>query len=118
MTSMGASTKALKVEGTPDQFAVSIMGIHVTESHLYSPIIAGPGPVHKIVGLPFCQEYRWDIMLWGTKLGFPEGGLNGSVGANGVGFLTRWGKGPNFQGMCCYCIFMCLLTFLISFCVG
>lgn len=100
IVSIGGSTKALKIRGT-DRFAIGLMPLRVTESYLYQGVSMGPGNVHRLTGLPSCQEYRRDVSMWGTKLEFPEEGLTGSVGAMGVSFNTRWEK-ASFQGLSRY----------------
>ena len=98
IASGGGTTKTLKIAGT-ERFAIGIMPIRVTKSFLYEGVqVASRGIVHKITGLPFCQEYRRDVSMWGTKLEFPPGGLHGSVGDLGVSFQTRWEKGPALPG--------------------
>ena len=91
------NARALKMADA-DKFAVGIMPITVTESYLYSGVMGGPGLVQRVTGVPFCQEYRRDVSIWGTKLEFPPEGLRTSVGSAGISFTTRWEKGPHFEG--------------------
>jgi len=61
MTVVGNS-RALKLVGTGN-FAIGIMAIRVSQSNIYTSIKSGLGCIHKITGIPFCQEYRWDVSV-------------------------------------------------------
>ena len=85
--------------GSPVRFtekntlAISLMAISVQESFLRSPGSFGNTtniPVYKITGHPFPQEYRRDVSLWCSLLGYEdETKVVGPVGPYGVTFQTK-----------------------------
>ena len=69
--------------------AVGIMPLLVQQSFVRDPT-QGPNSknVYRITGLPFSQDIRWDLSLWGLKLGFTD--IRGPVGALGISFQSRY----------------------------
>jgi hypothetical protein len=116
---MARADRALFLSGSPvkfvgkNTFPIALMAISVQECFLRSPGLYGSSttlPVYKITGHPFPQEWRRDVSLWCSLLGFEEGiEVAGPVGPLGVTFQTKTpsktgtmsqGLGP-FLASCC-----------------
>jgi hypothetical protein len=90
---------ALFASGSPvkfigkNSFPIGLMAISVQESFLRSPGLFGNSttiPVYKVTGHPFAQEWRRDVSLWCSLLGFDEDmEVAGPVGPLGVTFQTK-----------------------------
>lgn len=96
---MARADRALFSPGSPvkfigkNTFPIALMAISVQECFLRSPGLYGSSmtlPVYKITGHPFPQEWRRDVSLWCSLLGFEEGvEVAGPVGPIGVTFQTK-----------------------------
>ena len=74
-------------------FPVSLMAISIQESSLWTPGLFGNSltiPVYKVTGHPFTQEWRRDVSIWCSLLGFEEEmEVAGLVSPLGVTFQTK-----------------------------
>ncbi|KAM6502797.1 hypothetical protein JOM56_002774 [Amanita muscaria] len=95
---MARSDPSLFTRGSPVKFAgkntfpVSLMAVSVQESFIRSPGLYGNSttiPVYKITGHPFPQEWRRDVLLWCSLLGYEDTEVAGPVGPLGVTFQTK-----------------------------
>lgn len=88
-----------------DKFPVGLMALSVRECFLREPGVYGSSgnsslSVYKITGHPFPQEYRRDVSLWCSLLGFdPNTDIVGPVGPSGITFQTKTpSKSSSAQG--------------------
>jgi hypothetical protein len=94
----------LLVEGNTIKFtdsnsiAIGIMALVVKESHIRIPTNSNVGnPIYRLTGLPFAQEWRRDISVWGMKLRFDNCDITGPVSSSGISFQTRPAKNQSGQ---------------------
>ena len=68
------------------------MPLLVQESSLQTPTQGGTERknVYKLTGLPFAQEFRRDLALWGLKLEFIDLDIAGPIGSMGISFSSRY----------------------------
>ena len=69
--------------------AIALTTIVVQHSNIRTPIVPGnsTSPVFRIVGIPFSQEWRRTVALWGMKLKFDD--ITGPIYRSGMAFQTR-----------------------------
>lgn len=97
----------VKFEGK-ETFPVGLMALSVQASYLREPGTFGNSsiPVYKLVGIPFSQEYRRDVSLWCSLLGFDTTEVIGPVGADGITFQTKTPSKSTFSKcfllICCF----------------
>lgn len=78
-----------------DRFPIGLMALSVRECFLREPGPFGSSGnqsllVYKITGHPFPQEYRRDVSIWCSLLGFEANNdIVGPIGPNGVTFQTK-----------------------------
>ena len=72
--------------------AIGVMPLLVQASFVRNHTQGGAGQsnVYKLTGLPFPQEFRQDLALWGLKLDFVDEDIGGPLGALGITFSSRY----------------------------